>query len=78
MTVGELRQALEGIPDSAVVNVSVTYSWDGLSGDALGAEALEADWDGPGAGYPDSDRAKANSFTIITEVPFSKVLKAAR
>ena len=86
MNVGELLAALQGVNPEATVHCSVTYSWDGDSGDALGSEATETEVDGPdwlpvSPSDPDSLRminpATAIDFSIICEVPYDDVLKAA-
>jgi len=72
MTVAELRKALEGIRDEATVIVGVTFTWDGMSGDALGSEEVEVDYDGP-----DFTKENANFFSIHGDIDYKEILRAA-
>jgi hypothetical protein len=73
MTVGELRDLLGGVPDDATVQVSLVFTApppDEGSGDALGAVAVESDWDGPS-----DDPAFATSFSLIGQIEFDDVVQ---
>jgi len=82
MTVGELRQALNGVSNEATVHVSVTFSWDGKSGGAVGAVADDCEADGAplvenSEGLLIVDPARASDFSIIGEDSCWEILTAA-